>query len=828
MNEQKKYVLQVQRVRESNLQYIENISKEESIMRPSYEQAMRALIRIMQRTKLFHEENENKTADLDDFSLENRLFGYSENIIAFAAPKGGGKTATMQSFSRILNEGFGKNSANKNVNNAFLNVLKEDEEENPEAWLKRCNFILTTPVAPAVLTGTQNILYVVYSRLYRYAERLIVERSRNDRIREAQKNKIIRSSQKVISGIKGIKQPDEKYPGDLASMQDVCDGLSLSRHFYNFVQNILELADGDMGISDRYLVIQLDDADSKSQKVYEVMEDVRKYLMIPNLVILMSVDQKCLSDVVLQDNLSYFPDLLKIDQERLSHDLSKNTNKYIDKLIPPTHMVHLPRIDQVVTQWGDMLRLRYVTKKGKDVYSWMNDEEMDLQTAVLVLIYRKTGILFVKPPHYLHNMIPRTLRGLVQFLSLLDKMEDIPQLDFGTYTDVEAYAKAVLNQSEIAAINQRQFSDYFRTSWMNVKIVDQRDRGFIERFANTVSSNRIRLALEYLRIRYRNDLDEKHFQNIKSRVQLDQLMWKLDRVRRTENDFKLFFAIRTLFTLDSHQHILKRKREAARRYIANPNNKGILIFDLNPTYIWTPTCLWTDGVLNEFDTRGEEARPYRRLMTPLLGTESFRQALYDMSTKTNDITRLQWAIHQVQEIAIALYANSDVSYDVRANLKNYVKNNESDNQLADTPTKIECALIKQISSFNDGKLQSSLINYPTDLASGVFDSWIERIFSLLTKIMNKAKENVDGTSSIVYTPAEDSSLDSTKWHIPMEDSSLDSMKMLIQQLINRLREPDSTAEDETEKDNLLQQNPNPDERPHSDQCKAIHKLDDEK
>ena len=161
-----KYVLKVQRGEELSLYRLDKISDKESIMRPSYEKAMRALMRIMRQTKRFHMENQDNG---DAYALENLLFGYSGNIIAFAAPRGGGKTATMLSFSQILSEGFRKGSVNSDVDNSFLNDMKCGQEEQPDAWMARCCFLPLTSVAPSVLEGEHNILNVVRSRLYRHA-----------------------------------------------------------------------------------------------------------------------------------------------------------------------------------------------------------------------------------------------------------------------------------------------------------------------------------------------------------------------------------------------------------------------------------------------------------------------------------------------------------------------------------------------------------------------------------------------------------------------------------------------------------------------------------
>ena len=740
-NDQKRYVLQIERGEELSLHRMDEICDKESIMRPSYEKAMRALVRIMRQTNRFHKDNRDNEDGSDAYALENLLFGYSGNIIAFAAPRGGGKTATMLSFSKILAKGFRPDTLVPVVDNRFLNDMKCGQEEQPDAWLARCCFLPLTPVAPAVLEGEQNILNVVWSRLYRYAERLLSEH-RSDRIKEAQKNEIRRSLQKVLSGIKGIKDPEKKFSGDLSSMQDVCDGLSLSRHFHMLVQNILKLAVGDHNYSDRYLVIQLDDADSKMQRVYEVLEDVRKYLMIPNLVILMSVDQNCMSDVVLQDNLRCFPDLIKIDESRLSQDLLKISNKYIDKLIPPTHMIQLPLLNQIVIQWGDMLRLHYVDQNRKHVYGWMEENKLELETAILMLIYRKTGILFVKPGHYLHNMVPRTLRGFGQFLSFLDSMPDVPVLDFDKYADVKAYAEAVLTQSETAAINQRKFEDYFKHRWINVKITNLEDLDFLRKFADTASANQICLAVKHLCKRYGESFEDnkpKYFvdrkieiRHIKNREDLDHLMYEIDRIHRTETDFLLLFAIRTLFTLNSHQHILKLKRKAAREYLEDPKNKKVLAFALHPQYIYTPGKLVLEEAAKKCKILKKNVAAYDWLLTPLLGDDKFISEVNRMAITDPDIMGLQQLIHKMQDLAVVFYANSDAAYEVRKTLKGYVTPIEASLPVPDSVKAMVDAILKLACSFNDKKLNGLFADLPD------YKDRYEETIAILSRSINAA------------------------------------------------------------------------------------------
>ena len=99
-----------------------------------------------------------------DFCKQERLFRYSSNIIAFSGQRGGGKTSTMLSFSKIMQR--------------IGEERKWDyDQELQSAWkeLQNVSFIVLSPLEPSVLEGQQSILSVVLSRLYAYGERLMWE-----------------------------------------------------------------------------------------------------------------------------------------------------------------------------------------------------------------------------------------------------------------------------------------------------------------------------------------------------------------------------------------------------------------------------------------------------------------------------------------------------------------------------------------------------------------------------------------------------------------------------------------------------------------------------
>lgn len=596
----KKRTIKIVKGQELNIHVSNDICCEQSYMNPAYRQATRALMEIIRQTSNFHKITETAT----DTELTNYLFQYSGNVIMFDAQRGGGKTRTMLSFANILSnhdERMPYSTPQPEClkhRNSFLNELDQKR-------LSECRFLQMSPIAPSALEGTQNILYVVLSRLYNYAESILRSGSTCDRINEREKSELFQAFHRCLSGINGIKQPNQKALGDITSLQDISDGIALRKHFYDLVQSILRIAAPREGAKNRFLILQMDDADSQISSGYEVLEDVRKYLVIPNLVILISADAYMLHNVILQDHLGKFPALIAIDKEKeiVSKELSKTCRKYIDKLIPPSHMIHLPQLDKFVEVNGNRLDLEYVFYDELDhevpVLNWVKDGNWNLQNIVLMLIYRKTGVVFANPSGYLHNIIPRTLRGLNQLVYLLSEMEDIPKVDTENISDIPAFVEAIQAQLPVMEENLSRFVDYFTNEWIGAKIKNFEDRDFLREFCKTAGSNRVRLAIKHLKERY----NYKEGQKLRDdRLVLDTMMVNLEQNHRTQDDFLLFFSIRTLLSLESHRLILLKKKETIHDFnekidVAKQTGKtselSPIVFDFNPDQLILPKSYLT-------------------------------------------------------------------------------------------------------------------------------------------------------------------------------------------------------------------------------------------
>lgn len=602
---------------ELNVYISESLEDPNNMMFPVFKQALQALAGIVRQAREFDMYGQRD----GDFCKQERLFRYSSNIIAFSGQRGGGKTSTMLSFSRIMQR-IGKERKEWSHDQELQSTWKE---------LQNVSFIVLSPLEPSVLEGQQSILSVVLSRLYAYGERLMQEANQggcDEEWLEYVQRKLTRDLQNCQSGIRGVKYQRDAAPQDLRDLQDINDGARLRQYFSDLVEDLLQLAThrGQREVywnrvdretcyqntadKEAYLVLQLDDADSQIDHSYQVLEDVRKYLVVPKMVILMSADVSIFRHLVLEKYAEEFPTLGKVEEERqpLWADLRRMGSKYLDKLIPSIQLVTLPLLDQLVVQQGDNLELRYLKSKpvGKNelsqpeyVFPWAKDAGLGLQDFLLTAIYQKTGIIFVSHTAYVNNIVPTTMRGTMHLLYLLSTMEDIPSHPRDGELTPESLKKLVERQLPIAEENVSRFSRYFREDWLNSKVTRLDDLAFLRHLSSSARSVQVQLTVDYLLQRYkeslpdgfeREDMDQL---DKNSQILLEEFMASLHLKHRTQEDFSLSFAIHTVFTLGNHRAIWQQKRKAIRaREKAIQEKKGapdgLLVFDYAPERTYLP------------------------------------------------------------------------------------------------------------------------------------------------------------------------------------------------------------------------------------------------
>lgn len=554
-------ILTIQRGKELEVHVSDDLCKAASFMNQAYRQALRAVAGVVQRTNEYH-----RLARYPGFSEDDALSSFGSNVIAFSAQRGCGKTSTMLSFSRVL----AKMDADTLMDENHRFLSEKDRTDLSGAF-----FHVLSPVSPSVLEEQQNILYVTLARLYDYARELIQREDSRRRSQYSgrgnsleQLNGLKHALQTCYDGIIGVKQKTKEMPRDILELQDICDGLSLCKRFAALIGKIIECLGGDQ----HYLILQLDDADSQVKNGFCVLEDVRKYLQIPNLIILISADMELIHDSVRQNFEEYFPG--RRDDSEFQNRLIRMCRKYIDKLIPPTHLISLSQLDAKVDQYASSLLLDYRTADNSaPVLPWADGKS--IQDTLLMLIYRKTGVIFAKPTGYPHNIIPTTLRGLNQLLRMLVDMNDIPFPAADCFGDEEAVAQAINQQVQVQEYNLSQFADYFSNDWIHVKVLHRQDHDFLCSLRDANGEQYVPMTVDYLCEKY--GVPGKRVYNSLS---LDSLMYDHLEKKNKQDDYYLLFAIRTLFTLKHHKMILARKHEGLACYAAKKS--AVFAVDYQP------------------------------------------------------------------------------------------------------------------------------------------------------------------------------------------------------------------------------------------------------
>lgn len=531
------------------------IADNEEFLYPAFKQALDSLEKIVDNAERF------------DSRSEIELYGYSQNIIAFSGVRGMGKTSAMVSFSQAMEAG--------RLSDGF----------------KSCRFVVLPPVDPTIMERHQNIVKLLLSRMYRLAEDTWrkAERTHYRYVSDSKKNELLTLFNECLSSLDAIKDADMPSASNLSVISRISDSSILKQQLYDLVTKILEFTKCEDSGKD-FLVIQLDDTDTSISNCYEILEDLRKFLSIPNVIILMATDMKLLRTVILQH---YIDEFKSSREERTVSiaQLEKMESKYIDKIIPPTNAVHLPKLDECIVNYSDVLRLSYVnpSKAGNLLFAGQsdnNDEQyLSAQELILRYIYRKTGIVFVASSTHYHSIIPTTLRGLSQFLAVLSSMEDIPPVT--NFDDQQKFRDSLQKYIKVAEENINRFEKYFLNEWAEAKL-SQKQAELIANITNLDPKSRFRYIAEYVRNLYKSSTlnyesedkkdDRRLLNNIKDYASFINFLNSCENNYSQSTDVYFFFAIKTGLTILYHKTALFRMR----RTVENCNEKKAIIFDFSP------------------------------------------------------------------------------------------------------------------------------------------------------------------------------------------------------------------------------------------------------
>ena len=359
---------------------------------------------------------------LEQKTMDNAIFNdiYDNNIIAFIGERGAGKTSCMYSALKIVKD------------------AQEKDDWRPiygEHYKPKKKIKLLKTIDPSFFDTKHNILEMLIGEMYRELKQR-KERNVSDLNRDklhtllAQFQETKRHLRFLSSDGNPFGQDDELEELDyLSSGADLRDSISL------LIQRFLELTGDDV------LMIGIDDIDLNTKEGYSMVEKIRKYLILPQVVILFAVKLDQLASVIQLELTKQFKEVLDKEYGSVSDsDISEMAERYLNKLIPLQARIFIPGPS---TFFERPLVVQDIDGKNKKEYA-------SVREAVPSLIFAKCRYLFYNTQGTTSLIVPRNLRDLRMLVRMLFVMDDYSRDD----------------STDTLSANKSQFRHYFFGTWL--------------------------------------------------------------------------------------------------------------------------------------------------------------------------------------------------------------------------------------------------------------------------------------------------------------------------------------------------------------------------
>lgn len=366
-----------------------------------------------------------KEAEKEEAACSWKESDFENNIIAFCGERGEGKSSVMMTFANVMYK-------DKDRENIIFEECKN---------LKNLYFTEPIFIDPSLFDDVHNVLDIVLAKLFRrfcaYYEK------DNQSVGEQERERLLNQFQTVyryVSLINNQKQmlDDEfDYEGNISKLKKLGESSALKEELEELVKEYLKVMGG--GEKGHQLLLAIDDLDLCSANAYKMTEQIRKYLIIPHVFIVISVKIEQLELCIREKNLKDFQEIYKNKEAniygRLNREVEVMAERYVAKLIPKKRRIYLPKVQNF-----EEVHIAYKeTQEGEKL--WDSDGKRNFIGAVLDLIYDKTGMRFLSEESGNSYLLPNNLRDMISWLAVIAEMENPEGRDVVYLQNIKKFEK---------------------------------------------------------------------------------------------------------------------------------------------------------------------------------------------------------------------------------------------------------------------------------------------------------------------------------------------------------------------------------------------------
>ena len=574
----------------------------------SYRQAAYAITRIAEMSSVAR-----KKQNKPDNYINNYPSEFHNNIIAFCADRGQGKTSAMISMADALHK---MDSSCREEKEIFWNKQCDNKETNP---VLDTHFDCLSVIDPTCFEDNDSIIRTVISKMFKRAS----DKWKSDsaaysfRADERYRDKKEKLSDKFFGCFKGLdylykeKKEISSYYDDINMAAEYGDSNNFKKEFIELVDMYLDFMYQGHENKNSMLVIQIDDVDLNIEKSYSIVEEIRKYFVIPGVIVLMALHIGTLSRTIEQYYLQHYKLLIDISSDNtIKEQCHVAMERYITKFLPALHRIYLPAISKNIEKSESEVSLLYINDKGdkEDILSRYHylakNKNIDIaksyENTLFLLIYAKTGIILTKQGNFLHEFLPDNFRQLNHFLFYMNGMEDIFSKDmlkeneYGLFEYIfknikEENKETAKEKANLALKNLTIFQNYFLNSWCPEKLSSEQYR-IIRNIHKSSPNVKNYITVEFIKTMINNDpskicenIDDIREQASNSRnTPLSDVMWALYRLKHSVNPVNLFtfiYGVKMYYTIHIHITLLQKIIDSIQEWKEDDDSYHSIIAD---------------------------------------------------------------------------------------------------------------------------------------------------------------------------------------------------------------------------------------------------------
>lgn len=380
----------------------------------------------------------------------------SNNVFSFIGDRGSGKTSCMSSISKLLSNG-------------------QIYKFKYYVHLRQTPFAAIDIIDPSYFDQKHNIIAMMVAKLYKSFSQL-EQTAESNKCNFDIHNELVDAFAKTQRSMLCLldEDVDEEYD-EIERLSDLSLAVDLKNDVQHLVQTYLRFFKKDNGV----LILSIDDIDLNVDEADVMAEQIRKYLVSPNIVILLAVKLDQLTTI---KNLHYTEKYnYLIDRNFLNYDMVEEmTGQYLAKFAPHDQRVYMPSSEFYLDSGIEI-----------DGNSMFGDS---VKQVIPELIFNRTRYLFYNTKQTASYVVPRNLRKMCQLVTLLWSMD--------SYCAATGFA------------NKQTFRNYLFGSWVQDNL-PQNDRLYIQRLVDGWKNEQLnKISLDVLREKYTKWVDKKQNSSI--------------------------------------------------------------------------------------------------------------------------------------------------------------------------------------------------------------------------------------------------------------------------------------------------------------------------